>query len=221
VSLRRLIPKPVRDLLRRLRDRMRRRRYRPERFWTEAGKDYMDRWPPVGRRSEELIVRVLRECGVRSLLDVGCGYGRYLRAVREAVVLDRLCGIDISPTQIEHARDYLRDFDDIELSVGPATALPFEDDSFDALHTYGLMIHLCAKDVDVFFEETRRVGRRWGFFLESSTNRDRSHLNPPHYFAHDYPAAFARHRLHVEEQFLISEERDEYLYVVSLSESVE
>jgi len=212
-----LMPDAVLSGYRRLRYAIGRWLYEPRRFWTRCGRTYMQCFPPTGSRSEGIIIGVLRELEVNSLLDVGCGYGRYLKAVRQELALARLAGVDISPTQIAQAREYLRDFPDVELRLASATNLPFAAQSFDAILTYGLMIHLRERETERFLEEARRVGRHWGLFLESSNNAERPYLNPAYYFAHDYRTLFARHGLHLEREILIEARTHEYLYVVRLA----
>jgi SAM-dependent methyltransferase len=179
----------------------------------------MDRFPPKGDRHEALILRELAERGVASLLDVGCGYGRYLRAAARCpdLRLQRVCGVDISPTQVEHARSFLADHPEVELVVSPATRLPLPDLSFDAVLTFGLMIHLRTREVDEFLREARRVCSGWGLFVESSNNLNEPHRNPPYYFAHDYEAVFARHGLGIEKRTPVNLALQEYLYVVRLT----
>lgn len=206
----------ARDVLRRLRDRVQRGLYSPRRFWTRFGRTYMQRFPPVGERGEALIAQTVDDLGVARLLEVGCGYGRYLLALRQRRAFDRLCGVDISPTQIAHARDYLKDFPDVELLVAPAEALPLPDGAFDMVFTYGLMIHLRRAQADAFLEEARRVAQRWGLFIESSNNPDRPHLNPPYYFAHDYAALFRRHGLAVERETSLNPAAREAAYFVRM-----
>ena len=62
------------------------------------------------------------------LLDVGCGTGLFVqRYVQEG---GRAVGIDISPGMVRHGRERCPD---CGFFVGTADALPFRDDSFDAL----------------------------------------------------------------------------------------
>ena len=215
--LRAFLPEPAREAYRRLRDRVQRARYDPQRFWTRFGRTYIRKFPPGGERGEKLIIGTIRELEARSVLDIGCGYGRYLRAIAAEMRLDRLAGADISPTQIEEARKYCKDFPQIELAVSPATRLPFADAGFDLALTYGLMIHLRPREVEQFLAEARRVCRRWGVFLESSNNPERPHLNPPYYFAHEYDRVFAKMGMPVVKRIQVHEQTREYLYVVKLA----
>ena len=215
--LRRVFPAKVIAACRRVWSGLRRRLYSPRRYWTARGKGYAREFPPCGARNEELIVRVLSGLGASSVLDVGCGYGRYLKVLRAQLRLERLCGVDISPSQIAHAREYLKDFPDVQLLIAPATKLPFPEASFDAIFTYGLMIHLPMRQAEAFLDEAGRVGKRWGVFLETNANLNAPHLNPYYFFAHDYDKLFAKHGLRVIQRHVISERLSEYLFVVDLA----
>lgn len=212
----RAAPEWAKALYRRARSRVERTFYDPRRFWTKFGRTYKDVHPPVGERSESLFVDTLTGLGATSVLDVGCGYGRYLLVLRTRMQLERLAGVDISPTMIETAREFVKAYPDIELQVASATRLPFKHASFDALITYSMMIHLRPEEADAFIEEAKRVGRRWGVFLESSNNPGKPWLNPPYYCAHEYDDLFRRHGLTVERRVTIREDMREYMYVVRL-----
>jgi ubiquinone/menaquinone biosynthesis C-methylase UbiE len=67
------------------------------------------------------------------ILDVACGTGAILQAVREAYPDVRFSGIDVSPEMLAVARKRLPD--DTELKVASADALPFRDASFDTIVT--------------------------------------------------------------------------------------
>lgn len=212
----RIAPEWAKGLYRRARGRIQRAFYDPRRFWTRFGRTYKDVHPPVGERSERLFTETLTALGATSVLDVGCGYGRYLLALRTGMKLEKLAGVDISPTMIDTARHYLKDHPDIDLHVASATALPVKHASFDALITYSMMIHLRPDEADAFIEEAKRVGRRWAVFLESSNNPGKPWLNPPYYFAHEYEDLFRRHGVAVERRITIREDVREYMYVVRL-----
>ncbi len=81
----------------------------PKRYWTERGRTYIREFPPGGSRSEELILDTLAKIKFQTLVEIGCGYGRYLKCIAERFPGTRLAGIDISPTQISEARKYLVD----------------------------------------------------------------------------------------------------------------
>ena len=212
-----LTPKPIKGLYRKTRDWILRHRYNPHTFWTKWGKSYIEDFPPTGERKEPFFVEALGKLEFSSLLDVGCGYGRYLKLVKESFNPARLSGADISDTQLEEGRRFLADYPDIELRQSPATSLPFEDQSFDVVLTYGLMVCLRPDEVTVFLEEARRVGKTWGVFLESSNHPDEPHLNPHYYHAHEYEDLFKKVGMPVKAITEVDPATREKLYVVELN----
>jgi ubiquinone/menaquinone biosynthesis C-methylase UbiE len=70
------------------------------------------------------------------VLDVGCGTGKLLETYADAGAT--CSGIDLSEAMLGEARKLLGDRAD--LRMGDATAMPFDDDSFD-LAICSLMIH--------------------------------------------------------------------------------
>lgn len=80
--------------------------------------------------SEELLDRARPAEGER-MLDVATGTGIVLRlAHARSAGLSRLVGLDLTPGMLEVAREKSAGLD-VEFVVGDATALPFDDGSFD------------------------------------------------------------------------------------------
>ena len=64
------------------------------------------------------------------LLDVACGTGRFLRAVKEAFPRLAVTGSDLSAAYLEEARRHLKPYE-MTSEAAAAEALPFADRSFD------------------------------------------------------------------------------------------
>jgi len=152
-----------------------------KRYWTIKGRTYITDCPPKNNGS--LIVDELAKLKFSSILDIGCGYGRHLKLIKESFPNTRLIGADISPTMLESARRYLND--SIELYETDGLHLPFGDKEFDIIFTFGCMIEV--PEVKPFYQEIKRVGSR-GLFLESYVKGLR--MPSRTYFSHDYPELF-------------------------------
>ncbi len=102
------------------------------------------------RRSAELnsahLLPHLRP-GMR-LLDVGCGPGTISLGLARAVEPGDLHGIDIEESQIEIARNAAAagGHGNAHFRTGDATCLPFEDSSFDVVHSHALLMHVPGTD---------------------------------------------------------------------------
>lgn len=94
-------------------------------------------------------------------LDVGCGTGRALPALRQAVgPTGRVVGIDVTPQMLDEVRASGRDRDTTALLLGDARHLPFAAASVDAVFAAGLLNHL--DDVSFGVRELARVAKPGG-----------------------------------------------------------
>jgi SAM-dependent methyltransferase len=76
-------------------------------------------------------------CGT-TVLDAGCGMGRYIRIAGEAGA--HIVGIDLSDA-VRAARDLTRDLPRVNLVRGDLLAPPFAQGSFDHIYSIGVLDH--------------------------------------------------------------------------------
>ena len=85
----------------------------PRHYWTlRGGDDYFreqEGQPTRTERAEWLAGRIA-SYRPGSILEVGCGYGKQLRAIRRRIDVP-MVGVDFSPTQLWSAREYLDGLD--------------------------------------------------------------------------------------------------------------
>src|SRR5215813_10533112 len=91
----------------------------PRRYWTmRGGDDYFreQEGQPARTARAEWVADRIASYHPDSILEIGCGYGKMLRALRARLGPDvPLVGLDFSPTQLEQAYRYLHDLDGIRL----------------------------------------------------------------------------------------------------------
>lgn len=94
------------------------------------------------------------------VLDVGCGTGRALSALREAAgPTGTVLGIDLTPQMLDTGRA-LGHADHAALILGDASRLPVATGAADAVFAAGLLTHL--PDTDAGLRELARVTRSGG-----------------------------------------------------------
>ena len=97
------------------------------------------------------------------LLDVGCGPASITADLAERVAPGRVVALDAAADALEAARKTLRErglSEQVEVTSGDVMALPFEDASFDVVHTHQVLQHLA--DPVGALAEMRRVTRPGG-----------------------------------------------------------
>src|ERR1043166_3088178 len=126
------------------------------------------------------IVQLMREWGLlggaRSLLEIGCGIGRFPKAL--AADAQTITAIDVSARMIQAARERCVNCPNVTLHQCAGRDLSmFESASFDLVYAIDTFPYLCQSGmalVEKHFEEVRRVLKPAGDFLilEFSYHRD-------------------------------------------------
>lgn len=98
------------------------------------------------------------------VLEVGCGIGSIANELYHQGC--DVVGTDISNSAIEYGQ---KKYVDVELKVGVAEMLEFEDESFDIVLSFDVLEHL--NDVDVHLKEVMRVLSDEGYYLFQTPNK--------------------------------------------------
>ena len=110
------------------------------------------------------VLGLVVESGARRILDIACGRGVLLEAIRDALPSAECTGCDVSTVALEHTT-----------SIGFTTAvanveqgLPFEDESFDVVIFGEVIEHLV--DPDAALQHVSRVLARGGKLIVTTPN---------------------------------------------------
>ncbi len=138
------------------------RGFSPEAYWRETA-DLLS----VRLERNGVDLTTVRE---KSVIDVGCGGGRYTGAWRRLGARPAL-GVDISPINIADAcrRASLGGFDSLEFEEADVLALPYEENRFDMVFSNGVLHH--TRDWKRGLAELVRVmkpgGLGWLYLIEN------------------------------------------------------
>jgi SAM-dependent methyltransferase len=142
-------------------------RIRTEYRARDAASDSPYRWDNPGYVSymqglERSLLRALGDVGVAlagaRVLDVGCGSGYFLNRLREYGA-GEAHGIDLVEERIAEGRDR---YPALQLLVGSATELPFEDGEFDLVTQFTCLSSILDDEVRLAAaREMKRVSRGW------------------------------------------------------------
>jgi SAM-dependent methyltransferase len=142
----------------------------PRLYWTlRGGDDYF-------REQEGQVTRSLRAEWMAnrlafyqpsSILEIGCGYGKLLRALRDRLPAP-IVGIDFSSTQLQHAEQFLQGLTGIETMLACGEHLPFPDGAFDMVVTSAVILHNPPPAAERIRREILRVARRFAAHNEET-----------------------------------------------------
>jgi SAM-dependent methyltransferase len=126
-----------------------------------------------GGVEDELVPRLLRECGAQTVLVIGAGSGRQYAYLQDFDV----SGIDISPTLVATCRAR---YPDITTTVGDITAMTTEP--VDAVVSSAVLQHVRPRDIDDAVDNLKTAAQRVIVIRESTHLAAASDYQ----FAHDY-----------------------------------
>jgi SAM-dependent methyltransferase len=142
----------------------------PRAYWTlRGGLDYFREQEGQPGRADRAAWLAERVASYRpgSVLEVGCGYGKQLRALRDHIEAP-IVGVDFSPSQLAQARAYLKGERGIVLALATGERLPFEDGAFDLVLTSAVILHNPPAAAERIRREVVRVARRWAAHNEDT-----------------------------------------------------
>ena len=115
----------------------------------------------VIKRAEKLLSLVnLKE--KQNFLEVGCGSGAVSKYVAKKYHLN-VTGVDVDPEQIQLAQENIDDIPNVHFLTTDATNLPFPDNGFDIVLSFGVTHHI-SNWLDAL-REIRRVLKPKGYFI--------------------------------------------------------
>ena len=98
----------------------------------------------------------------QNLLEVGCGNGVVSKHIARKYLLN-VTGVDVDPEQVQLAQGGVGDMPNICFLEVDATNLPFQDNEFDIILSFGVMHHI-SNWLDAL-GEIRRVLKPEGYFI--------------------------------------------------------
>jgi ubiquinone/menaquinone biosynthesis C-methylase UbiE len=100
--------------------------------------------------------------GNQNFLEVGCGSGAVSKHIAKKYLL-KVAGVDVDPDQIQRAQESVDDIAGIHFLAADSTKLPFRDNLFGVVLSFGVMHHI-SNWLDAL-GEIRRVLKPKGYFV--------------------------------------------------------
>lgn len=119
---------------------------------------------------DDLILRDINYKSGDKILEIGCGAGAVLGILGTAFPNLKIAGIDLESKQIDYAKKHLNNLNltDVDLRVGDANKLPWDDNSFSHVYAIWFLEHLI--DPLPVLKEARRVLKPEGTITITETD---------------------------------------------------
>ena len=193
------------------------KKYDAEYFWNDLGEAFFKKFEKQEHVQNHIawILDRLRVVKPKTLLDVGCGFGRVLPFLLNAGVIESAHGVDIANNILELSKKYLEpsnkklkdkdgkeitppDFrDKITFQLSDVRKLDLESNSYDCVLTCELLQHLPPEDISQACLELTRVTKksiicieRWAFPGEHAE---------PHLWSHNLVDEFKKLGLEIKQ----------------------
>lgn len=88
------------------------------------------------------IIKMVKEKKVTRIIDIGCGYGGYLRKLADAFPHIEMIGVDVNEQVVDYANEAAKEYDNITFIVGDASSWTPETDKADLILLHNLFHYL-------------------------------------------------------------------------------
>jgi ubiquinone/menaquinone biosynthesis C-methylase UbiE len=170
--------------------------YKPEEYWQERGNRYnIPRSQEKYREISELIyMQVVKYWRIQSVLDVGSGYGRMYKVVKDYVTKSKT---PLEYTMCDFVDSFIKQCRK-RTGVRPikwdGKRLPFENEKFDLVASVEVMLHVKNEAIENFIAEHVRVAKRYLYIETVDHGELRTRLSY-YCFNHPYRSLFNKFKL--------------------------
>ena len=143
-------------------------------YWNTRGTVYKDEFFQSNYDKIEIFyqnyfIQILKKLKFESVLELGSGFGWNLKRINNEFKCQKISGIDFSKPQIENSKAFLNN-EKIDITEGDIENLPYENNSFDLLFTFGVMMNVHKSKVDKVIEEAIRVSKKYIIHVEPNSD---------------------------------------------------
>ena len=163
-------------------------------YWKNRGQRYMDDFylgSKYGQKrfkdQEKFLVNLIKDEKFDSILEVGCGFGRYTKILHSLFSPKKYVAIDISEKQIGNARKFLNN-DEIEFIVSRFQEYDSHE-KFDLVFASEILMHIPPDDINQFVAKLKNSSKKRIVSIDLFEKESNVKLDK-HCFIHNYKEIF-------------------------------
>jgi pseudaminic acid biosynthesis-associated methylase len=162
-----------------------------EQLWAgDFGAAYIDRNRALDERRAVFWTDLVRDSGIRSVLEIGCGQGANLKPLAGLFDPHDVWGVDVNEDALALARLHAPG---VNVVASRARRLPFRDDLADLAFTVGVLIHQPETTLPIVMAEIVRCSARfvlWAEYHAPTTEEVPYHGTTGALYRRDYGAIY-------------------------------
>jgi len=137
-------------------------KYDPNSYWLKRGKTlYSDN--PYSRKEYKLqmneVLDYLKTLEFSSVLEYGCGYGRYTRLLLQNFKIKSYVATELSQDSIKEAKKLNREFDNVEFKIATIKDLNF-DEKFDLVLGTEVLQHVKEEEIQTCIDKLVNLSKK-------------------------------------------------------------
>lgn len=138
--------------------------YIPKDYWLDEGKSYFNKfkYDKNFKLQEQIFINYLKELTFTSVLELGCGFGRITKLILNNFPgIQKYVGVDISPHQIENAKNYLKSTNNsqiVNFIVSDIQSLSIND-QFDLVLASEVLLHVLPSEIKMVMEKMKQLSK--------------------------------------------------------------
>lgn len=166
-------------------------------YWRERGPTYFQELneQPVYQKKrllqqENFLLSHISGFKCKSILEIGCGSGRYTKILSTKFKPETYLAVDISQGQIEKAREYVND-DKIEFICAEIQNLKL-DRKFDLVFAGEVLMHINFKDIENVIQKMISYSKNKIINIDWYDENNIGSVGLDYCFMHDYRTLFTK-----------------------------
>jgi trans-aconitate methyltransferase len=166
-----------------------RRKYNYEKYWKKRGKHYLRgfAYSDLFLLQEKNLLELLRGLRFNTVFELGCGFGRITKLIKDNFEIQHYTALDISKEQIENAKSMIKDVTFITSDFMDY----FTPQRFDLVLTSEVLMHIPPSLIEKTVTNLLNLSLNYVVCVESRGEQKLAR----HVFSHDYHRLFSQYSI--------------------------
>ena len=147
-------------------------KYEPEHFWATLGQCYLNTFLTAEKPGEmfasnlNFLLPRIASFSPKSVLEVGCGFGRVLSFLVACEVCEEIKGVELSESMIAEMPRFVASINpplkrELKIIQGDITkGIDFPNQSFDVVYSHVCLTHIEPRYIDCVTKEISRIAKK-------------------------------------------------------------